>query len=513
NRPELTAERFVANPFGSGRLYRTGDLARYLPDGDIEYLGRADHQVKIRGFRIELGEIEAAVKDHHNVADCAVIVHGDDPLSQSLNAYLVPVDARRPPAISDLRDALREKVPAYMLPASFRILQEFPLLPNGKVDRKALALLRPVADTSYATDPAPFSSPLELQLARVWSELLKAPVAGVQDSFFDLGGHSLLAVRLVNEVNRIFNTGLTIPGFLADPTVAGMAKLLRLKSAAIREPNLIPLRAGRYPGRVFFLGSGVGLCRLGQTLDGPAVFSTVVPFLVSSSGVATLPGHASPPTLQEMASVYATLIESNLDSGPAVLVGHSFTGLLAFETARQLARKGHSIDRIVLIDAWARQSPWLWKVRTLTLARFRSKVRRMLAGFKRISNTAPVQSPVSTPETRYQSLDEMPMETFQRTIQYALKNYQLQPLASRAVLFRARDSHKAHLHAYDPALGWDGLFTRGLDLFEMPGDHSTILLRENLPGISRQLQQQLSSPPEKSSWNVDAVELSAASRY
>jgi thioesterase domain-containing protein len=385
---------------------------------------------------------------------------------------------------------------------------EFPLLPNGKVDRKALASIGPSA--YVAAGPVLFSSPLELQLARVWSELLNAPVSNANDSFFDLGGHSLLAVRLINEVNRIFSTGLTIPGFLSDPTVAGMAKLLQLNCVAIREANLIPLRAGCHPGRVFFLGSGVGLCRLGQTLYGPSVFSTVVPF-VSSSGIVTLAGSVTPPTLQEVASVYAALIERNLDSGPAVLIGHSFTGLLAFETAHQLTQRGHAVDRIVLIDAWARQSPWRWKVRTLTVARAKSKVRRTFASFKHLFHAPAFHRREGAVETRYQSLDEMPAETFQRTIMHALKDYQLRPLDCSAVLFPARDSHKVHLHAYDPALGWDGLFARGLDIFEMPGDHSTILLLENLPGLASLLQEHLPRLDEAAS-NPETAELSIASR-
>ena len=178
----------------------------------------------------------------------------------------------------------------------------------------------------------------------------------------------------------------------------------------------------------------------------------------------------------------------------------------------QLTQRGQSIDRIVLIDAWARQSPWRWIIRTLTVARTKSKVRRTFASFKHLFHARAIHHREGAVETRYQSLDEMPAETFQRTIMHALKDYELRPLDCRAVLFRARDSHKAHLHAYDPALGWDGLFARGLDIFEMPGDHSTILLRENLPGLASLLQEHLPWLDEKAASNLETAELSIEPR-
>jgi thioesterase domain-containing protein len=139
-------------------------------------------------------------------------------------------------------------------------------------------------------------------------------------------------------------------------------------------------------------------------------------------------------------------------------------------------------------------------------------VRRTFASFKQLFHAPAIHRPAGAVETHYQSLDEMPAETFQRTIMHALKDYQPNPLDCRAVLFRARDSHKAHLHAYDPALGWDGLFARGLDVFEMPGDHSTILLRENLPRLASLLQEHLPWLDEKPSSNLETAEFSIASR-
>jgi amino acid adenylation domain-containing protein len=491
-RPDLTAERFVGNPFREqpdAVLFKTGDLVRRVPGGGIEFLHRIDHQIKLRGFRIELEEIEFCLEHLPGVRQAVVVVQGDEAADKSLAAFVVPEDTERPPRGPELRATLRHQLPSYMIPASFGIVDEIPLTPSGKIDRKALSAVDRVAVASSPAEPIPCRTAIELQITKIWEQFLNCPVASVSDSFFDLGGHSLLAVRLINEVNRTFNAGLTIPAFLNDPTIAGMHNLLR-HSAAIREPKLIPLIPGTQPGTVVFLGSGVGHCRLGQALEGPAVFASIVPFAISGSEAPTLDGHALP-TLQQMASVYAKLVLGAQDGGPCVLVGHSFTGLLAFEVAHQMAAIGRPVDTIILIDAWARQSAWHQKLRTLSFSRTRSKAQRMLSRASQLFRGVMVRRPGPLPETYYQSLDEMPPETFLQVVRNALKGYRPAPLDCRAVLFLARESHNAHLHSFDPSLGWNNLFSGGLEIVAMPGDHSSILLRANLPGLAKQLREHL----------------------
>jgi surfactin family lipopeptide synthetase A len=197
NRPELTAEKFVADPFTSepgARLYKTGDLARWLPDGQIEFIGRTDHQVKIRGFRVELGEIEAALMQHPEVSDAVMIVR-EESGDKRLVAYVVRQQGAASGA-ADLRSFLKTKLPEYMVPASVVLLQAMPMTPNGKVDRRALPAPEPgpVAALSVAVAPR---DELESQLARIWEEVLKFQPISVNQNFFELGGHSLLAVRLM----------------------------------------------------------------------------------------------------------------------------------------------------------------------------------------------------------------------------------------------------------------------------------------------------------------------------
>ena len=243
NRPELTAERFIPNPFSDdpdARLYKTGDLARYLPDGNIEFLGRFDDQVKIRGFRIELGEIETALNEHPDIKACAVLARDDTPGDRRLVAYIVP-DENALAASADLRDFLRRKLPDYMLPSAFIVLAQLPLTPSGKLDRRAL----PAPDYSGSENAyvAP-RTPTEEKLAEIFAAMLKLDRIGIHDNFFDLGGHSLLATQVISRVRKTFELDILLRALFELPTVAELAKLIVQKQAeALGEDELAQLLA------------------------------------------------------------------------------------------------------------------------------------------------------------------------------------------------------------------------------------------------------------------------------
>jgi amino acid adenylation domain-containing protein len=227
NRPDLTAERFIPNPFSDepgARLYKTGDLARYLSDGNIEFLGRMDHQVKIRGFRVELGEIEAVLGQHAAVRETVVVARGDLHGAKSLVAYVV---LNREPAvlINELRHFVKRKLPEYMAPSTFVVLDALPLASNGKVDRGALPLPDP---TKFETERI-FMSPrtsTEKVLAGLWAEILGLEQIGIQDNFFALGGHSLLATQVISRMRDAFRIALPLRSLFESPTVAGLAERL-----------------------------------------------------------------------------------------------------------------------------------------------------------------------------------------------------------------------------------------------------------------------------------------------
>ncbi len=244
-RPELNAERFIADPFSSdpaARLYKTGDLARYLPNGDIEYLGRIDHQVKIRGFRIEVGEIEAALCRYPIVREAVVLAREDAPGEKRLVAYLT-LEAGKTLNVSELRSFLQQKLPDYMIPTAFVTLDALPLTSNGKIDRKAL----PAPEQSRPELARAFvaaRNPLEEMLVGVWMEVLNLEQVGIYDNFFELGGHSLLATALVSRIRGAFQVELPLATLFESPTIAALAERLeaaRRKGEGLSAPPLQPV--------------------------------------------------------------------------------------------------------------------------------------------------------------------------------------------------------------------------------------------------------------------------------
>jgi amino acid adenylation domain-containing protein/non-ribosomal peptide synthase protein (TIGR01720 family) len=244
-RPELTAERFVPHPFATepgARLYRTGDRVRYLADGQVEFLGRADEQVKLRGFRIEPGEVEAALAHHPVVREAAVLVREDSPGQPRLVAYVVPTEGRSvEPA--ELRAALKERLPEYLVPSAFVSLPALPLTSSGKVDRKSLPApegVRPDTGTPFV---APRSE-LEQQLAAMWAELLGVERLGIHDNFFELGGHSLLATQLVSRIRGTFEVELELGRLFEQPTIAALAlQIVDAQASGVDDAELEQLMA------------------------------------------------------------------------------------------------------------------------------------------------------------------------------------------------------------------------------------------------------------------------------
>ncbi|MEG3918022.1 amino acid adenylation domain-containing protein [Microcoleus sp. T3_A4] len=233
NRPDLTAEKFIANPFSNepnSRLYKTGDLARYLPDGNIEYLGRIDNQVKVRGFRIELGEIEAAIAQHPAIRETVVIVRENATDDKQLVAYVVPYQEPAP-AISDLRHFLKQQLPDYMIPNAFVVLETLQLTPNGKVDRKSL----PPPDINSLIHKPDFvapGTPTEKLIASIFAQVLEVEKVGINDNFFELGGHSLLATQLIAQVKENFLIDVPLSKFFEDPTIACLSSYVEAISWA-----------------------------------------------------------------------------------------------------------------------------------------------------------------------------------------------------------------------------------------------------------------------------------------
>ncbi|MBR8830448.1 MAG: D-alanine--D-alanyl carrier protein ligase [Chroococcopsis gigantea SAG 12.99] len=240
NRIELTAERFIPDPFGDegDRLYKTGDIVRYCPDGNLEFIGRVDDQVKIRGFRIEPGEIEAALKRYPGIRNAVASVREDRPGDKQLIAYCV-WEQGQVEDYGNLRSYLRDTLPEYMIPAIFQPLESLPLTPNGKIDRRALPAPdrgKPELDKDYVAPQTRF----ELILSDLWKDLLQLPEIGIHDNFFDLGGNSLLSVRAINRLEKQFNIAIPIVTFYEYPTIHALAFYLSGKRSLIQERDGTP---------------------------------------------------------------------------------------------------------------------------------------------------------------------------------------------------------------------------------------------------------------------------------
>jgi amino acid adenylation domain-containing protein len=366
-RPELTAEKFIAHPFSrdpKARLYKTGDLARYLPDGNIEYLGRLDHQVKIRGFRVELGEIEEVLNQLPGVQTSVVIAREDSPGDQRLVAYVVSLES----AVSAWRESLRARLPDYMLPAAFVVLKELPLTPNGKVDRKAL----PKPDLDATLDRGNYVAPntaTERVLAAIWSEVLGVKQVGLHDNFFELGGHSLLAVRVINRINKAFSIQLPMPVFFRNPSVAELAPAIDRESAAGRAAPPQPASAPAVAGLItyqaagtrpplFFLhgdwtGGGFYCGRLSQELGEDQPFFAIPPY--SSENPVVM-------TIEEMAKKHVAAIQTQNPHGPYLIGGYCIGAAVALEVARQLIARGEQVLHLLLVDPTLLNSPLLPRI-------------------------------------------------------------------------------------------------------------------------------------------------------
>jgi amino acid adenylation domain-containing protein len=356
-RPDLTAERFVPDPFASepgARLYRTGDLMRRRTGGVLELLGRADFQVKIRGFRIELGEIEEVLSRCPEIRRAVAAVREDVPGDRRLVVYVVPRAAEgADPLVSfdpaGPRRFLRERVPEYMVPAAWVVLAELPLTPNGKVDRKALpAPEGPPA--GWGRGFVPPRTEAERVVAAVWGEALRLDRVGVQDNFFDLGGHSLLLAQVHRRLRERFASELAVIDLFRYPTVESLALFLGpLRERAVTlPPSLVELQPRGSEPPLFLVHPLSGELLLYRYLvSGLGSGQPVYGFQARGFG----DGQEPLARVEEMADLYVGSLLAFRPRGPYLLAGSSFGGLVAFEMARQLRSRGYEVALVALIDA------------------------------------------------------------------------------------------------------------------------------------------------------------------
>ncbi|HEU5396072.1 MAG TPA: alpha/beta fold hydrolase, partial [Verrucomicrobiae bacterium] len=348
NRPHLTAEKFISNPFESGtRLYKTGDLARWLPDGNIEFLGRLDEQVKIRGFRVEPGEIETILGRHPAIRESVVVMRKGDNGQDRLVVYFV-CNSRRVPPFEELLRFLKERLPEHMVPAAFVPLDALPLTPNGKVDRKALpdpGRGRPLVEGLATPRDA-----VELKLTEIWESVLGVHPIGIEDKFFDLGGHSLLAVKLIAQIEKVFGRRLRVATVFQAPTIEQLAAVIReeiQEGSALAGTALVEIQAqGSRPPLFLVHGAGGGMF-WGYVNLSRHLGSDQPVYGLKSRG---LDGREELGSIEEMAAQYVADIRAFQPHGPYHLGGYCFGGNVAIEMARQLRAQGEQVALLALFN-------------------------------------------------------------------------------------------------------------------------------------------------------------------
>jgi amino acid adenylation domain-containing protein len=356
NRPEMTAEKFVPNPFssvGGERLYRTGDRVKWCGGGNLEFLGRVDHQVKLRGYRIELGEIENALESHEQVQRAVVLMREDQPGAKQLVGYVAKRAGVKVLSIQELRSHLTERLPEYMVPAAWVELESFPLTSNGKIDYKKLS--QPEAKESMA---GPRDS-IELELVRIFEEVLKKTGVGIRDNFFDLGGHSLLAVQLEFLIKQRLKMQLPLAMLFRHPSVEGLAVILRKYWAG---PSVLGASDSVIPGspivKVKGRGSRPPLFFVHGAGGSAFAFTSLARHLhpeqplLAFQDLGVEDANAGETTIELMAMQYVDAMRAVQPDGPYLLGGWSMGGVVAFEMARQLQQQNQKVGLLALVDSY-----------------------------------------------------------------------------------------------------------------------------------------------------------------
>jgi thioesterase domain-containing protein/acyl carrier protein len=343
---QKTNAAFIRHPATGERLYRTGDLGRFLPNGEIEFLGRDDTQVKIQGYRIELGEVETALLAHASVRAAGVVAEGTRAGAKQLVAYVVPQG--EPPREQELLSMLRTRLPDYAVPRALVFLEALPLSSNGKVDRKALAELRK-ARAKAVEQPAELSAS-EQRLAGIFREVLEVPAVAADDDFFELGGNSLLAVRLLTQIRAHYGRELPLASLFEYRTVRAFAQLLEDRAAPAPRKTLVAVRSTGRSSPFFCVhpvsGNVVCYAQLARSLDAS------IPFYALQAAEPT--GDAAV-RIEDLARDYLAAIRTVQARGPYRLGGWSMGGVVAYEIAQQLRAGGEEVAVLALLDV--RQPP------------------------------------------------------------------------------------------------------------------------------------------------------------
>lgn len=502
NRPELTREKFIPDPFNGqegARLYRTGDLVRRREDGAIEFLGRIDNQVKIRGFRIELGEIEAAVLKHATVRRAAVLAREDKAGDKKLVAYVEPNPGKQADA-ADLKSYLKQSLPDFMIPSAIIVLENLPLSPNGKIDRKSLPAPEWKASERVFQAAA---DEIEQRIAKIWEHTLGIQPIGVTDNFFDLGGHSLLAVKVFAQFEKVFERKLPLATLFKAPTIRQLAEIIRGDSKPQAWSTIVDIQPKGSKKPIFWVHSLGG--------DGGGGFFYY-------RRLATLLGEDQPSfgirspqepfdRIESMAAYYIRALKEMQPRGPYQLGGFCFGGIVAYEMARQLEMAGEKVSLLAVLES---APPNLDKLqaRLPRSARFsienvyenlrdfvshspseqvamvKRKARKMRDKLSHRNGNGAQQPPPALKDLIDMSKYPKDYVKYAETHWKALESYVPGPYGGTIHLFRAR---KQPLRITDPSLGWNIVAPGRVHVEVIPGTHETMVTEPHVQVLAEKV--------------------------
>ena len=499
HKPELTAEKFVNNPFGeSAKMYKTGDYGRWRSDGNIEYLGRKDDQVKIRGYRIELGEIENALNQCQEISEAVVLVKGENDGNKNLVAYVV---AKTPINQNSIKAYLKTVLPEYMVPSLFVEMKALPVNSNGKIDRRLLLQKEVKRKTSSVNFKAP-ETETEKMMASIWKDILKVNKIGVHDNFFDMGGHSLIAIKLMTRLEN--ETGIRLPlAILFEcPTIRQLSHRIDNDQLDVWE-CLVPVKTtGNKPPVYIVHGVGGHVLLLNLLVKYIDPQQPVYGFQPRGIG-----GKAKPQeTVEEMAALYIhEMLQQNPD-GPFALAGFSFGGLVAFEMAQQLKAMGKEVRMVALFDTYLSEKH---KNAPLLATAYHA----VSSGIKKVVDAAAVLSSKHAPYKlafEKKKAKEKLVEIYQKTLwlkkkkhekkshmyyiykikaklHQASEKYMPEKYDGDVILFRAKlKTYYCHDYTY---LGWKPFINGKIDIKDMEGEHESMFHPPNNKRFSEVLQQ------------------------
>lgn len=499
NKPELTREKFLADPFKENpgeRMYRTGDVVRYNTNGDLQFLGRVDEQIKFRGLRIELGEIETVLSAHPDIREAVVTVQ-EDSQKPRLIAHIV-VNEKYATSAAELRAFVKSRLPNYMVPSGFVFAQKLPRTPNGKIDRVALAKQTAVTNESNTSRGAIAQDSFEAKLSTIWKNVLAVQSAEITQDFFELGGDSLLAAKLLYEIEQEFHQSLPLAFVFQAPTVEMMADALRSPDQSLRARAIVEIQPNGSRPPLFCIRAGPRFRLLAQKLGLDRPFLGVdIPY----ADAVKLP---TPYRIEDMAKFMIKAMREVQPNGPYYIAGLCVNAVIAYEVARQLRAEGEQIALLAMFDG----HNGAYYKNPLRDGRYTGRIKYHVANLLKLDlkeSSAYVFHRLEEARRKVERTMWLltaeggadrggKLRNTDSIIHPAYHRFEPSPYTGNIVLFQSSDWPDGDYFNFE--IGWKDLIKGGIEFHRIPGNHPSMFREPNVNVLASGLQKHLKAPPE-----------------